>query len=429
VGEPDPLLGAFHPRGLRPALGTEKVHGLRPSLWLAMPSPPRVAIVGAARTPIGRFGGGLHKVPSVELGKVAAAEALKRAGVPAKKIDETLFGLCIAAGVGQNPARQVALGVGVPVDRGALTVNMVCGSGMRSLLLAATEIRAGDIDIALVGGMESMSRAPHLYPRVRAGVRYGDAPGVDAIARDSLEDAYGHGLMGRTADLSAKRLEISREEQDKFALRSHQRAQAATQEGRLKDEIVPVPEAVTQGPAVERDEGIRGDTTLEKLAKLKAAFTNDGTVTPGNASQMSDGAAALVLASEAKVKKLGLTPMAWIRSSFIGGVEPVRITESPIPTVRAHLEKEKLKVSEIDLIEANEAFAVASVAFQRELGVPEDRLNVNGGAIALGHPIGCSGARIVVTLLHELRRRKAGRGLATLCMGGGNGLSLLVEAP
>lgn len=394
-----------------------------------MPASPRVAIVGAARTPIGKFGGGLSKVPAVELGKVAAAEALRRANVPAKKVDEVLMGLCIAAGLGQNPARQVQLGLGIPVDRGALTVNMVCGSGLRSLMMASTGIRAGDIDVALVGGMESMSQAPHLAPRVRNGLRYGEGPLVDAIARDSLEDAYGHGLMGKTADLTAKRTQVSRDEQDRFALRSHQRARSATDEGRFREEIVVVPEAVTKGAPVERDEGIRGDTTLERLAGLKPVFNSDGTVTPGNASQMSDGAAALVLASESRVKKMGLTPLAWLRSSHIGGVEPVRITESPIPTVRAHLEKEKISVKELDLVEANEAFAVSTVAFQKELGIPEDRLNVNGGAIALGHPIGCSGARIVVTLVHELRRRKAGRGLATLCMGGGNGLSLLLEAP
>ncbi len=391
-------------------------------------SAPRVALLSAARTPIGKFGGALAKVSAVGLGACAAKEALRRSGLAGKQVDEVLMGSCIQAGLGQNPARQVQLSTDVPYERGAVTINKVCGSGLRAAILACSEIRAGDIDVALVGGMESMSQGPHLLPRVRTGLRYGDGAVVDSVSHDSLEDAYGNGPMGRTADATARHHSVSREEQDRFALRSHQRAQKAQEEGRLREEIVGVPAEVTGGAPLERDEGVRGDATMERLAKLKPVFASDGTVTAGNASQLSDGAAALVLASEAKVKRLGLSPLAWIHSYHTGGVQPARITESPIPTVREHLARRSIPLESLDVVEVNEAFAASCVAFLKELPVAEDRFNPNGGAVALGHPIGATGARLIATLAYELRRRQGERGLASLCMGGGNGLSIVLDS-
>lgn len=391
-------------------------------------SAPRVALVGAARTPIGKFGGTLAKVTAVQLGALAAGEALRRARLQPKQVDEVLMGLCLQAGLGQNPARQVQLALNIPVDRGAVTINKVCGSGLRAIMLAATAIRAGDVDVAVAGGMESMSQAPYLLPRARTGLRYGDAVLLDAVNRDSLEDAYGNGLMGRTADQTAQRHRIPRDEQDRYAVRSHQRAARATEEGRFREEMIPVPPEVTGGKALDRDEGIRPDVSPEQLAKLRPVFSQDGTITAGNASQLSDGAAAVVLVSEARAKRWGLEPLAWVHSQQVGGVEPAHITESPIPTVKEHLRRVGQKVEDLELVEMNEAFAVASLAFLKEVPIPEDRFNVLGGAVALGHPIGCTGARLPVTLVHEMRRRKAHRGLATLCMGGGNGLSMIFES-
>ena len=395
-----------------------------------MGSPARVAILAAKRTPLGKFLGSLSKVPAVELGRIAAEAALSEIPVQPADVDEVIFGNCIQAGLGQNPARQVQLGLNIPFERGAVTVNKVCGSGLESILLGCARIKAGEVELVLAGGMESMSLAPYLLPRARTGLRYGDAPIVDSITRDSLEDAYGAGLMGVTAEGTARRNSVSREEQDRFALRSNQLAARARSEGNFRSETVPVPPDAQRGiPGLDHDEGVRGDTTLERLGRLRPVFQDDGTVTAGNSSQLSDGAAALVLASEAMATRLGLVPLAWIHSSHSGGVEPVRITESPIPTVRAHLAKTGFTLADLDLVEINEAFAASTVAFLHEIPVPDAKFNVNGGAIALGHPIGCSGARIIVTLAHALRSRKAMRGLASLCMGGGNGLSLMLENP
>ncbi|MDE1820111.1 MAG: acetyl-CoA C-acetyltransferase [Euryarchaeota archaeon] len=387
-----------------------------------------MAIVGAARTPIGKFGGGLSKVPSPRLGQIAVREALRRASVAPTEVDDLLFGCSLEAGLGQNPARQVLLGCDIPVHVGATTINKVCGSGMKSLMFGASEVRAGDASLVVVGGMESMDLAPYLLPKVRWGMRYGEGALLDAMLTDSLLDAYDHEHMGMTGEAVARKFKITREEADAFSLRSHQKAIAAWNEGRLQEEVVPVPAEVTGGAAVERDEGPRADTSLEKLAKLKPAFSPKGVLTPGNSSQISDGAAALVLASEEKVAKLSLKPLAWIRSYHVSGVPPPRVMESPIPAVKEHLKKEKLTVADLDLFEHNEAFSTASIAVQRTFQVPEEKFNVNGGAVALGHPIGCSGARIVVTLLHEMLRRKSHRGLATLCMGGGNGTSVILES-
>ncbi len=392
--------------------------------------PHRVAILSAVRTPIGRFGGSLKGRPATELGSLAARAAIERAGLAPSRIEEVVFGQGIQAGAGQNPARQVLRGAGVPDEVGGATVNMVCGSGMKALQLGSALVRAGDFDRVLVGGMESMSSAPFL---VDSSVRWGSPPGPhvldDAMQRDSLLDAYGeHEIMGLTGERIARKLGLSREDVDRFGLRSHLRASSAVASGTFDAEVVPVPADPSRSlPGLARDEGPRGDTTLEKLAHLKPVFSSDGVLTAGNSSKLSDGASALVLASEREVERSSLRPLGWIHSAEESGVHPSDVMESPIPTVRKHLERTGLQPEQFDRVEHNEAYASASIAVQRAFGFSDDRFNVDGGAIALGHPIGSSGARIVVTLLYALRRAHGSLGLATLCMGGGNGLSLVVE--
>ena len=393
-------------------------------------SPPRVALVSAVRTPIGKYGGRLRGVRAVDLGTLVVRAALERAHTAPDEIREVVFGHCIQAGSGQNPARQVARAAGVPDRSGAVTVNMVCGSGMKALLLATAEIQSGAFDLVVAGGMESMSSAPYLVPSgARWGLRFGSVELDDAMQRDALLDAYGeHEGMGFAGERIAQALGLHRSDVDAFAVRSHREASRAAADGTFTPEIVPIPATMTPaGPGLTMDEGPRGSTTLEGLGKLKPSFRPDGILTAGNSSQLSDGAAALVLASEAAVEGKGLSPLAWIHSSEVGGVEPSRVMEAPIPTVRAHLARVGISPSEIDRVEHNEAFASASIAVQRAFGFADRQFNVHGGAVALGHPIGASGARIVVTLLHELRRSNSRLGLATLCMGGGNGLSLLIE--
>ncbi len=391
---------------------------------------PAVAIVAAVRTPIGRFGGSLKSVPAPSLGVVAARAALERAALAPADVEEVLFGEAIQAGVGQNPARQVLRGSGIPDTVGAATVNMVCGSGMKAIHWGFSAIRAGDFDRVLVGGMESMSNAPYLLP---GAMRWGSPPGPhpldDAMQRDSLIDAYGeHEIMGRTGERVAKKFGLGRAEVDAFGLRSHQRAVRATAEGRFAAEIVPVPASLTPGaPGLAQDEAPRADTTLEKLARLPPVFSPDGVLTAGNSSKLSDGAAALVLASAREVRRTGARPLAWVHSVAESGVHPSDVMESPIPTVRSHLAKTGFAPSDFDRVEHNEAYASASLAVQRTFGFTDEQFNVHGGAVALGHPIGASGARIVVTLVHELVRTNGRRGLATLCMGGGNGLSVIVD--
>jgi acetyl-CoA C-acetyltransferase len=364
------------------------------------------------------------------LGSHVGREALKRAEVDPAEVPEVVFGHCVQAGVGQNPARQVLRGIGIPDTSGAVTVNMVCGSGMKALNLAAAEIRAHDFELVLAGGMESMDSAPFLLgPKARWGLRYGTEPLEDAMVRDALVDAYGeHEGMGLTGERIARKLHLTREDVDRFAVRSHRAAAAATAGGRFAKEITPVPSEITatqEGLAV--DEGPRGQSTMESLARLKPAFLPDGVLTAGNSSQLSDGAAALVLASEAEAQRRGAKVLAWIHSTQVSGLAPADVMEAPIPTVKAHLKRTGLRPSDFDRVEHNEAFASASIAVQQAFGFTEEQFNVNGGAIALGHPIGASGARIVVTLLHELLRMKGKLGLATLCMGGGNGLSLILD--
>ncbi|MCI4333672.1 MAG: acetyl-CoA C-acyltransferase [Thermoplasmata archaeon] len=395
-----------------------------------MSPPARVAILSAVRTPIGKFGGALRSVPAVGLGGLAAGAALSRAGVDPADVPEVVFGHCIQAGTGQNPARQVLRSVSIPDHAGAATVNMVCGSGMQAILFASALIRAGDFPLVLAGGMESMSSAPFLVPAAaRWGMKAGAATLDDAMLRDSLLDAYGeHEHMGQTGERIATRLHLTRAEVDAFAARSHTRAAQANSQGTFTSEMVPVPASLTATrTALQNDEGPRGDSTLESLARLKPSFRPDGLLTAGNSAQLSDGAAALVLASEAEAERRGLRPLAYLHSSAVDGLAPTEVMEAPIPTVRKHLAAVGLTPSDFDRVEHNEAFASASIAVQRAFGFRDDRFNVHGGAVALGHPIGASGARIVVTLVHELARTNGHRGLATLCMGGGNGLSLIVE--
>ena len=392
--------------------------------------PPKVAIVAAARTPIGKYGGALRSTRAVDLGIVAVREALHRAGIPPAEVPELLFGHCIQAGTGQNPARQVLLGAGLPVTAGGVTINMVCGSGMQAILSAVHAIRAGDFPLVVAGGMESMSGAPYLVPgRARWGLRYGSTSLEDAMLRDSLLDAYGeHEHMGLTGERIASEHKLTREDVDRFAVRSHHRAAQATAQGIFREEIVPVPAELTPGATgIAADEGPRGDTTLERLAALRPSFRTDGVLTAGNSSQLSDGAAAVLLASAEEVARRRLEPIAWIHSGMVSGVAPSQVMESPIPTVRRHLETTGFTPSDFGRVEHNEAFSSASIAVQRAFGWSDVQFNVHGGAVALGHPIGASGARIVVTLAHEMRRANVARGLATLCMGGGNGLSLILE--
>jgi len=394
------------------------------------PSSPRVALLSAVRTPIGKYGGSLKGVPAVQLGRIAVHAALERARVPAADVPEVFLGHCIQAGTGQNPARQVLRHAGIPDTAGAVTVNMVCGSGMQALISASQAIRSGDLDLVVAGGMESMSSAPYLVPTAaRWGLKYGSSTLDDAMLRDALLDAYGeHEHMGLSGERIARDLGLTRAEVDEFALRSHLRAASASATGTFDEEIVEVPESMTPGGhGLRRDEGPRGDTTLAGLARLRSSFQKEGILTAGNSSQLSDGAAAVVLASEAETRRRGLAPMAWIHSSMVSGVAPERVMESPIPTVRRHLEKVGLGPGDFDRVEHNEAFSSASIAVQRAFSFTESQFNVHGGAVALGHPIGASGCRIVVTLVHELRRSGGRLGLATLCMGGGNGLSLIVD--
>jgi acetyl-CoA C-acetyltransferase len=395
-----------------------------------MARPARVAVLSAVRTPTGKYGGALRNVPAVVLGGIAAGEAVRRAAIQPSDVPEGIFGQCLQAGAGQNPTRQVLRSIGVPDHAGAATVNMVCGSGLQAVRLGAAMIRSGDAPLLLVGGMESMSSAPFLVP---AAVRWGMKPGAatldDEMMRDSLLDAYGeHEEMGQTGERIAQKLGLTRTEVDAFAARSHQRAARANADGTFDAEMVPIPAPLTlKNTVFERDEGPRGDSTVESLARLRPSFRPNGLLTAGNSSQLSDGASALVLASEAEAVRLGKIPIAYLHSSAVDGVHPSEVMEAPIPTVRKHLAAVGVAPGDIDRVEHNEAFASASIAVQRAFAFPDDRFNVHGGAVALGHPIGSSGARIVVTLLHELARSRTRLGLATLCMGGGNGLSLLVE--
>ncbi|HOV43489.1 MAG TPA: acetyl-CoA C-acetyltransferase [Syntrophothermus lipocalidus] len=389
-----------------------------------------VVLVGACRTPIGTFGGTLKDMTAVQLGTIVMKEALKRAGISGDQVDEVIFGCVLQAGQGQNVARQCAIHAGIPETVTSFTINKVCGSGLRAVSLAAQIIKAGDADIVLAGGTESMTNAPYLVPKARYGYRMGDGKLVDEMVFGGLTDIFNGYHMGITAENVNEMYGITREEQDEFGLRSQERAFAAIESGRFKDEIVPVVIKTKKGEVVfDTDEHPRR-TTMEALAKLKPAFKKDGSVTAGNASGINDGAAAVVVMSKEKADELGIKPMARVVSYASGGVDPKIMGVGPVPATKKALAKAGLTLDDIDLIEANEAFAAQSIAVARDMGWDKmmDKVNVNGGAIALGHPIGASGCRILVTLLYEMQKRNAKRGLATLCIGGGQGTTLIVES-
>ena len=386
-----------------------------------------VVIAGANRTPIGKYGRGFRNVEAVKLGSVVVAEAVKRSGLVAADIEEVVMGNVIQAGLGQNPARQAALMAGLPDRVAAVTVNKVCASGMKSVAIAADAIRAGSSEIILAGGMESMSRAPYLVKEARWGIGYNHVPFLDSMVYDGLWDVYNQFHMGVTGEIVSERFHVTREEMDAFALESHRRAAKATLDGGFKEEIVPVD--VPGQARVEIDEGIRQDTSIEKLAKLPPVFREKGLVTAGNASQLSDGGSAMVVLSREAADRQGVTPLARIVDYVTSGVKPELVMEAPIPAVRKILKRTGLTIDDFDLIEHNEAYAAASVAVMRELGIDHAKFNVNGGAVALGHPLGCSGARILTTLVYAMKVRHAKRGLATLCLGGGNAMAMILERP
>jgi len=386
-----------------------------------------IVIAGAARTPVGSFNGGLSSVPAHYLGQVAIAEAMRRANVDAKEVSEVIMGQILAAGEGQNPARQASIGAGIPYEVTAYGINQLCGSGLRAVALGYQAIRNGDSAIVVAGGQESMSQAPHCI-HLRNGVKMGDADLVDTMIKDGLWDAFNGYHMGNTAENVAQRWQITREQQDQLALRSQSRAEAAQKAGRFKDEIVPVKIAGRKGDTiVENDEYPKHGTTMEALAKLRPAFDKSGTVTAGNASGINDGAATVVLMSADEAQRRRVKPLARIVSWATAGVDPAIMGTGPIPSSRKALERAGWKVGDLDLIEANEAFAAQACAVNKDLGFDPEKVNVNGGAIALGHPIGASGARVLVTLLHEMGKRNAKKGLATLCIGGGMGIAMCVE--
>ena len=386
-------------------------------------------IVSAVRVPTGKFLGVLRDFTAPQLGALVVREAVARAGVDPSAIDECIMGNVVSAGLGQAPARQAALGGGLPDTVAALTVNKVCGSGLKAVMLAAQGIACGDIDIAVAGGMESMSNTPYTLPRVREGLRMGDGEVRDLMIHDGLWCAFDNCHMGMSGETVAETYTVTREEQDAYAAESHRRAAAATEAGWFRDEILPVTLPQKKGPAlvVDRDEPIRADSTVEALAKLKPAFKANGTVTAGNAPGVNDGAAALVVMAAERARALGRDPMARIVGQATSGLRPGLVMMTPVPAVRRLLDRIGWSVESVDLVELNEAFSVQAVAVIRELGLDRARVNVNGGAVALGHAIGASGARILTTLLYSMRRLDARRGIATLCLGGGNGVALAVE--
>ncbi|MDI5978302.1 acetyl-CoA C-acetyltransferase [Amycolatopsis magusensis] len=388
-------------------------------------------ILGAARTPIGRLLGSLKDYSGAQLGGIAIKAALERAGVSPEAVQYTIMGQVLTAGAGQIPARQAAVAAGIPMDVPALTINKVCLSGLDAIALADQLIRAGEFDLVVAGGQESMTQAPHLLPKSRSGFKYGDTTLLDHMAHDGLFCAFDQVAMGSSTEKYNERFGLTREEQDEFSARSHQRAAAAIEAGRFADEIAPVeiPQRKKDPIVFNTDEGVRADTTAESLAKLRPAFAADGTITAGSASQISDGAAAVVVASRAKAEELGLTPLAEIGAHGVVAGPDASLHEQPSNAIKAALAKAKLDVGDLDLVEINEAFAAVGVVSAKQLGLDHDKVNVNGGAIALGHPIGASGARLVVHLVHELRRRGGGVGAAALCGGGGQGDALLLSVP
>ena len=387
-----------------------------------------VVIASAVRTPVGSFNGALSGVTPAEMGAVVIREAVKRAGIRPEQVDEVYMGCILQAGHGMGVARQASIKAGIPVEVPATTINIICGSGLRSVSLAAQTIMTGDNDIVIAGGTESMSQAAYVVKHSRWGHKMGHGEFVDSMIMDALTDVFNNYHMGVTAENVAEQWNISREEQDAFAAKSQNKAEQAKKEGKFKDEIVPVEIKTKKGTVLfQEDEYIKEGITAESLAKLKAAFKKDGTVTAGNASGINDGAVAIVVMSREKADELGITPLATIVSYATTGVDPTIMGIGPVSASQKALQKAGLAVEDIDLFEANEAFAAQAIAVAKDLNLEDDKVNVNGGAIAIGHPVGASGARILVTLLHEMKRRNAKRGLATLCIGGGMGTALIVE--
>ncbi len=390
-----------------------------------------VVIVSAVRTPIGKFQGSLSDLTAPQLGSIVVREAVKRAGIDPNSVDECIMGNVVSAGLGQNPARQAALGGGLSSSVGAMTINKVCGSGLKAVALAQQAVQTGNSQIVVAGGMESMTNAPYLLQNARKGFRLGDQKVVDAMVHDGLWDAYNDYHMGNTGENVADKYKITREEQDEYALNSHRKALSAINECRFKDQIIPVelPAKKKGAPPVlfSKDEGPREDTTLDVLRGLKPAFKKDGTVTAGNAPGVNDGASALVVMSAAKAKELGLKPMVRIVAQSTSGIDPAWVMMAPVAAVRQLWQKTGWKNEDVDLYELNEAFSVAALGVTRELGLDLNKVNVNGGAVALGHPIGASGARILTTLIYEMIRRDMHKGIAALCLGGGNAVGLAVE--
>jgi acetyl-CoA C-acetyltransferase len=386
-------------------------------------------IISAARTPVGKFLGALKSFKATELGAIVVREAVKRAGVAPDDVDEVIMGCVVQAGLGQNPARQAALRGGLPPSVAAVTVNKVCGSGLKSVMMAAQGIQLGDTEIVVAGGMESMSNAPYLVPNAREGYRLGNGVLVDAMVNDGLWDVYNDYHMGCTGEVVSEKFNVSRADQDEYALQSHRKAAAAIKAGKFKDEIVPIEIPQKKGSPLifDTDEPVREDTSIEALAKLKPAFKKDGTVTAGNAPGVNDGASALVVTSLQRAKALGVEPMARIAAQATSGLEPALVMMAPVEAIKKVLRKAGWSLNEVDLIELNEAFSVQAVAITRELDLDPAKLNVNGGAVALGHAIGQSGSRLLTTMLYEMKRRDAHRGIVTLCLGGGNAVALAVE--
>ena len=396
-----------------------------------MPTHDEVVILSACRTPVGRFQGSLSELTATQLGAIVVREAVKRAGIDPAQVDECIMGNVVSAGLGQNPARQAAIFGGIPPKVGAMTINKVCGSGLKAVALAQQAIATGNSSVVVAGGMESMTNAPYLLPQGRKGFRLGDAQVVDSMIRDGLWDVYNNYHMGITGENVAEKYGITREEQDEFALNSHRKAVAAMKECRFKSQIVPVelpPKKKGAPPVIfDKDESPREDTSIEVLRSLKPAFKKDGTVTAGNAPGVNDGAAAVIVTSADKAQALGAKPMVRIVAQATSGIDPKWVMMAPVAAVRKIWDKTGWKNEDVDLYELNEAFSVQALGVIRELGLNPDKVNVNGGAVALGHPIGASGARILVTLIYEMIRRDVHRGIAALCLGGGNAVAMAVE--
>ena len=395
-----------------------------------MPELNEAVIISAARTPVGKFLGSLKGFSATELGAIAVRESVKRAGIKPEDVDEVIMGCVIQAGLGQNPARQAALNGGIPPTVSAVTVNKVCGSGLKAVMMAAQGVQLGDSEVVVAGGMESMSNAPYLIPKAREGYRLGNGELIDSMINDGLWCAFENYHMGCTGEVVAEEYSINRAEQDEFAMNSHRKAAAAIKAGKFKDEIVAVEIKQKKGPALifDTDETVREDTSMEALGKLKPAFKQEGgTVTAGNAPGVNDGASALVVTSLRRARELGVEPMARIVAQAVAGVEPRLVMMAPVEAVRKLFKKTGWSPSEVDLVELNEAFSVAAVAVTRELGLDPEKVNVNGGAVALGHAIGQSGSRLLTTILYELKRRDARRGIVSLCLGGGNAVAMAIE--